>query len=114
MEKDQHDPSTARQRAEEAQKPERWRMDRSFVQAGGEMMGSAVTDGHPTKEGPSLSASLDRRIERAVERARQQSAESTNLFYQANQLSAFLDCLPRRLPEAAAEGLRLILDRAGF
>ena len=57
---------------------------------------------------------LDRRIERVIEGLRRQSSESSGLYYQANQLQAFLDCLPRHLPEAAVEGLRIILDRAGF
>lgn len=81
---------------------------RSIIGGGALTMASEM----PTKE--NASASLDRRIERAIEQARRRSAESHSQFYQANQLSAFLDCLPRRLPEAAAEGLRLILDRAGF
>lgn len=57
---------------------------------------------------------LDRRIERVIEGLRRQSSESSGLYYQANQLQAFLDCLPRHIPEAAVEGLRIILDRAGF
>ncbi len=73
----------------------------------------------PTKQGYSPSetnpvTTLDRRIERVIEGLRRQSSESSGLYYQANQLQAFLDCLPRHIPEAAVEGLRLILDRAGF
>lgn len=73
-----------------------------------------TTQGYSPNESSSPITTLDRRIERVIEGLRRQSSESSNLYYQANQLQAFLDCLPRTIPPAAVEGLRIILDRAGF
>lgn len=73
-----------------------------------------TTQGYSPNETSSPITTLDRRIERVIEGLRRQSSESSGLYYQANQLQAFLDCLPRTIPPAAVEGLRIILDRAGF
>lgn len=73
-----------------------------------------TTQGYSPAESSSPITTLDRRIERVIEGLRRQSSESSNLYYQASQLQAFLDCLPRTIPPAAVEGLRIILDRAGF
>lgn len=72
-----------------------------------------ITQGYSPSETNPVTT-LDRRIERVIEGLRRQSSESSGLYYQANQLQAFLDCLPRQLSEAAVEGLRIILDQAGF
>lgn len=108
--RNEYDPTAARKRAEvEASK-----LANPFAGQSRDMIGGGcATTAGPMKDSESA-GSLDRRIERAIERAKRKSNEAANSFYEANQLAAFLDCLPRRLPEAAAEGLRIILDRAGF
>lgn len=83
----------------------------------GSVAGSGPTSPYPQGAGAqeaNTNRSLDRRLERAIRQAHQQSQEGALAFYRVNQLTAFLDCLPRRIPEAAAEGLRYILDRANI
>ncbi len=75
-----------------------------------------TTTGHrPVDDRVSLDrVSLDRRMERYVNRLREQSSASSQLYYQANQLAALMDCLPRVLPPAASEGLQILFSKAGI
>lgn len=74
---------------------------------------------HAQTEGPSpASTSTDYRLDRAVERLRQDGHrdkfQGETSLYQATALRAFIDTLPRTLSPLAAEGLNVLLNRAGL